>query len=295
MEAAENPTLLEDASTPDSLTQAIETEGDVFTETESLESDAGEESEQPTVELGTIAQLMGLSEDDLDVDDDGTVVFRSKIDGQESKAKASEVKTSYQKQGHLDNELRAVNQQKEALKAQESQFNQDKTQKIQQFEDINRVAYNKLQNDYQNIDWNTMREEDPAEWSAKQSEFQKQNNEIQTALGQVAQYRQHEQQQKELTERARIPDVIPEWKDSSVAEKERNELSVYMAENSINPEVANYADGIAVLRKAKLYDDLSKSKPEINKLVTKAPKVSKPGVKSTPKPAEKSIEDIFYS
>lgn len=294
MEAAENPTLLEDASTPDSFTQEAEIEGDVL-ETESLESDAGEESDQPTVELSTIAQLMGLTEDDLDVDEDGTVVFKSKIDGQESKAKASDIKTSYQLKGHLDNELRTVKQQKEALKAQETQFNQEKSQKIQQFEDINRVAYNKLQNEYQNIDWNTLREEDPAEFAAKQSEFQQRNNEIQTALAQVSQYRQYEQQQQEAAERARLPEVIPEWSDNAVAEKERSELTSYIAENNINPKIALYADGIAVLRKAKLYDDLARSKPEVNKLVKKAPKISKPGVKAPVKPAEKSIEDVFYN
>lgn len=294
MEAVENPTLLEDASIPDSFTQETEIEGDVSSETESLESDAGEESDQPTVELSTIAQLMGLSEDDLDVDDDGTVVFKSKIDGQESKAKASDVKTSYQLKGHLDNELRSVKQQKEALKAQETQFNQEKTQKIQQFEDINRVALTKLQGEYQRIDWNTLREEDPAEFAAKQSEFQQRNNEIQTALAQVVQYRQYEQQQEEAVERARLPEVIPEWKDNAIAEKERNDISNYIAENNINPRLATTADGIAMLRKAKLYDDLIKSKPEVTKLVKKAPRISKPGTKPPVRQAEKSIEDVFY-
>jgi len=297
---AEKPTLEEDASNQELETtqpepEAVQPTEEGKAEAEPLDGDVSEDQDQPTVELSSIAQALGLEVDDLDVDENGQVVLNAKIDGMQSKAKFKDSLATYQKQGHLDNRLREVNQREENLKAQETSLTQESNQRLQQFDDLNQVALSKLQSEYQSIDWNQLRVSDPAEFSAKQVEFQARNNEIQQSLAWVANQRQEAEQQNIAVEAQKLPNLIPEWKDKAVAEKEMGELKQYLVSNNINPGIANYADGMLLLKKAKAFDALNDSKPEIQKLVTRAPKVSKPGNQTKPVSAPKSDADYYYS
>lgn len=58
-------------------------------------------------------------------------------------------------------------------------------------------------------------------------------------------------------EAARLPDVIPEWKDEKVASREREELKSYLLDSGVAEEELGAlvrASHIAVLRKAMLFD-----------------------------------------
>ena len=266
-------------------------EGIFSQETGEPEGGATDESTLTTADL---AQYFGVEEDALDVDEDGSVVVRTKVDGKEGKAKLADVLKSYQVQGHLDNKSREVKQREQQLEQQLTQAQEQTKQRLDQLDNGIGVAQQQLMQDAQRIDWNALRQEDPAEFAAKAAEFQQRRD----ALTQQFQYIQAQRQQALSAEQAkevqRLPSVIPEWTDQNVASKEKAEVSAYMQETGINPAIANYADGIAVMRKAMLYDRLQKSKPEVQKLVRNAPKVSRPGTKGKQTPQPQSIEDVFY-
>jgi hypothetical protein len=81
-------------------------------------------------------------------------------------------------------------------------------------------------------------------------------------------------------EAARLPELIPEWKDASVAQKERADIrdwAIKAGYEASEIDSINKASVVAALRKAMLFDKLQSSKPEIENKVRLAPKLVKPG------------------
>lgn len=291
-QASESSVLMNDAVDAAPKAEAAKTNKETMTQS----GDAGDETQkQLTVELPVIAQALGLEESDLDIDDDGKVVFKTKIDGQIGKAKPKESIATYQKQGHLDGRLREVNQREEAIKAKEAALYQAYQDNVQKFAGLNKAALSEIAKEYQSIDWAALRAHDPAEWAAKRAEFQEKAGKIQNALT-WAEKQREESGLVELAEEAkRIPDVLPEWNDPDVREKERADLAKYLTANKMNPKIANYADVLVLLKKAKAFDELNQKKADVTKLVRVAPKTSAPGASSKGNERPKAIEDLFYS
>lgn len=147
------------------------------------------------------------------------------------------------------------------------------------------VIWHTLAPEIQNTDWNKLAVEDPAQWAVK---MQLANN-VNAKLNQIKQERirvteeqakeQHKQLQKviqESNETLKDPiKGIPGWNQEVYGRV----LTYGQAEGFKAEEVNTITDPrvIKLLWKASKYDDLQKAKPAVEKLVTKVPKVSKPG------------------
>lgn len=87
--------------------------------------------------------------------------------------------------------------------------------------------------------------------------------EQQTIHWQMHQEAEHRRQQEQAVQYARLPEVIPEWKDQKVREKESAELWHYLVGLGRNPEElknALNADDFAIARKAWLWDKMQQGK-----------------------------------
>jgi hypothetical protein len=144
----------------------------------------------------------------------------------------------------------------------------------------------KLMAEYQSVDWDRLRVTDPAEWTAKQVEFQRTQQELQQAgqaVGQQLRYAkeqqgQQEQQWRQQTlqqERAAMLDAVPEWQDESRMKGDLTEIVEYakgagFSEEELQDVVFNRH--VQTLRKAMLYD---KGQTVAEKKVKTAPKVQR--------------------
>jgi len=296
----ESETVLNESETTETELQntqeseAAQTEEDNGESSESEPSDASKDQDQPNIELSSIALALGLDESDLDIDEDGLVVYKSKIDGQESTAKARDTLATYQKQGHLDNKLRDANVREENLKAQETNLQAQAQQRFQQSEDLNNIALRELYAESNQIDWQMLRDSDPGEFAAKQQDYKSREASIKQALGYTARQRQETEEANRQGEVEKAVSLMPGWNDPDVAKKEASELESYLSENKMNPILSNYADTYVLLKKAKAYDALTESKPEIKKLVNRAPKVGRKRAQAKPAETPKSDADYFY-
>ena len=281
--------------------EAVETEVPAEVEAEAEQEqkeDVQDDVTESQIELSTFAQILGVDEDRLDVDEDGTVYVKTKIDGQEGRAKFQDLVKSYQLEGHLNKQNMEVAEARKALQAQMEAVEQQAQARIQQLEDVSRLAYQELQREYQSIDWQTLRATDPAEFAAKVTEF----NQREARIGQALQHAQSERQQAEVQSQERFKDylreesqklqqAIPEWSKPEVAQKEKAELRTYAISHGFQPqEIDQLSDhrSVLVLRKAMMYDQLQKSKPEISKKVVKAHKLVKPGIATTKQERDQS-------
>lgn len=277
---------LDDADTDQSEVEANDSQG------------ANDESE--SLSLSDLAQYLGIDESKLDVSDDGLIV-KTKIDGEEGRAKFADLIKSYQLEGHLNKQNIAVSEKQKALEARQAEIERLAGEKLNRLEDLSRMAYNKLLSDYNAINWQELRQDDPAEYAARQNDFQRAQNEINQAFNQV-QYERQQQAVKQQEsyqnylsrEAGKLVEMIPSWSNSEIAQKEKSDIAAY-AKSDLGfsaDEISNIGDSriVNMMRKAMLYDKLQSTKPTIEKKVKSAPKLVKAGQSSNS--GDRNIADM---
>lgn len=285
--------------------EASETEAKAEPAETEVEVDAEEgegEGDGPSISLSDLSKYFGIDEQYLDVDEDGTVSIKTKVDGQEGKTKLKDLQTSYQLRQHLDNETRAVVEHQKAVRAQVYQIEQAIQARAQQVEKLAEAAQSQLTREFNGIDWQLLRQNDPGEYSALYQDFQNRQayiNEIaQSAASERKQLdAQKSQQHQELlqSEWQAIPVAIPEWSDSSVMQREVSEIKQWAADNGYPPgevESAAYARHLATIRKAMLYDRMQSSKAAVESKVRVAPKLARPGQSAPSNSNESNLRNL---
>lgn len=263
-----------------------------------------EPAQEPQVEevpISSIEQLLEAQGYDPDWFDSLEVPV--KINGQPGKAKLADVKASFQIQQAAEQRLAEA---KERARAETSAIAQRREELNQQFNvtaTLIQQAEKLLQGDVSKVNWDKLRNDDPAEFSARQLEYSQRLAQIEQMKNAArAQYQQTQGQfQAEESERTRqrlaeesekLFQKIPEWKDPEKAKTEKQMLAEYLIGSGMTQEeVASATDHrlIVMARKAMLYDKGQNNAEVAKKKVMTIPKVMKPGATKTPEQT-KSIQ-----
>lgn len=284
-------------------------------EAEEVSEDAVEEETEPQIELSDLAGYLGIEADRLDVDDDGAVLVRTKIDGEEGNAKFSDLIKSHQLEGHLNKQNMEVVEAKKALETRQSELESQSQAKFEEAETLIGIAMNELTQEYEKVDWNGLRTEEPAEYAALQSDYAARKQVISDALGKVQLEKQQQETQysQELqthlqAEDAKLYKAVDGWDNAETAKQEFSDVMSYL-QNSygystenlygtydqsgrlVQPGISDHKI-VVMARKAMLYDQLQQAKPVVNKKVRKAPKIAKPGAAKKVDPDAKKREEL---
>lgn len=295
-------------------TQDDESEADDSTEEAAEAEDTEDESEADdaqteSLELSDLAEYLGLEQDRLDVGDDGELRVKTKVDGEEGTAKLADLIKSYQLEGHLNKQNMEVAEQKKALAQKQEQFETQMQEKLNQAEDLIKISWQQLESESntEQLDRQLAEGEiSEGEYALQKMRFQEKQNKLAQMYQQIQQERQQysgvseERRQQTLAEeQQKLYQAIPEWQDPDTAKKERNEIMQYAkAIGFRDEEVSSFTDHRAVvaLRKAMMFDNLQKSKPDLSKKVKRAPKITKPGQpKSKEESGDKKVKDLRRS
>lgn len=283
--------VAEEAETEEVTAQA-ETEGEQpevkaeSTETEQPEADAVELPDS----FDGLAEAIGVDTDKLK-----GLKVRVKIDGQESSVPLAEVLKSYQLEGHVNRKSMELAEQRKAFEAEATAKQTELQTRLQQADSLLSNVEQGLLAQFNAINWDDLRQNDPAEFAAKRQEFAEQYQRVQAAKQQVlieAQRMQTEHKQKMQnqlqetlkSEHTALLNKLPEWKDETKAKAEKDAIRGYLESAGFaNEELSNISDHRAILiaRKAMLYDQMQGKKPELTKKVINLPKVQKPGATKT--------------
>jgi len=246
--------------------------------------DAPTEEEQPQVELSKVASYLGLDESAVDVDENGELTFRTKIDGKDGHAKLADLVKSYQLEGHLNKRNMEVVEREKSLKAQQADLDSQHSAKLQQAEDLTALALQQLTGEFNSINWQELRATDPGEYAARQAEYQQRHSNISQKLQQVQEQRSYvdpeKMQQVLKEENVKLVDYIPAWSDPEIAAKEKGKVADYaMKQGYSQAQISKIysASDVSMLYKAMKYDELQQAKPTIKQKIVKAPKFVKAG------------------
>jgi flagellar basal body rod protein FlgC len=272
--------------------QTIEkTKGEVQSESD-LVSQLQKETEEPEEEEAVEAAEEDEPEDEVEVEVEDEVVeietpqvYTVKIDGDEHEVTLDELRNGYQRQADYTRKSQSLAEQRKAYEANLEAVQNERGQYSQALEILSQQQGAELKS-FENIDWETLKEDDPMEYMQKRIDFQDTRDRINTVKEEQSRVNQQHQQEvsqivteKLQVEAGKLSKELPEYADPS--SNLRNEIREYTLGLGFSPEDV---DGITdhrvvlVLHKAMLADKGSKASSKKSKTV---PKVVKSGTPQT--------------
>jgi hypothetical protein len=270
------------------LNEAQADEPETTDEPEKVDAEEGEGETPNEYQLADVAKLLGADESVLDVDEDGSITVKTKIDGAEGKVKFADLIKSYQLQGHVDKQVReAAEVRKQA---------QEYVQQVQQQTQAQQAVIGKIAeakaietqlSQYQGINWNALEDSDPVQAMKLQRQFGELKQAYQAKVADINQTQSYIQQQQSdqtaaslETERQALMKACPEWSSEAVATKEKQAIAEDLkARGYSERDIQGLSDHKAVLlaRDAMLYRQQKAANQTAEKQVRQAPKIIKPG------------------
>ena len=272
--------------------------------TEDQQDDQPEpESETPEYQLSDLAKLLGADESALDVDEDGSVLVKTKVDGVEGKAKFADLLKSYQLQSHVDKQVREAAEIRKAA--------QEQAQAVQQQIEVQQAVIGKIAEikaveaeyqQYRAINLDQLIDSDPVQalkvqrhMQALQERHAALTNEANQAANFVQQQRAQQSTAVLQQEAQALMRAIPDWADSKKAEAERDAIKADLKSRGYTDrDIESLSDHKAVLlaRDAMLYRQLKAGNSNTEKQVRAAPKIVKPGSSQSANKDVKTIQNL---
>ena len=278
------------------ISQLLGPEEDNQEETEALdpemdqdESEYEEEGEQPEAEDDDESELDeddGEEEASQELPDDLTV--KVKVDGEEMEVTLAELRNGYSRTSDYTRKAQALAEERKAFQSEAETIRQERAQYA---ELLPLLQQQLMQQASAEPDWDSLYNEDPIEAARLERQWRKSREEqsyrlqaIQAEQQRLAQEAAADQaraiQAFVEEERAKLPDVIPEWKNQETMVREAKELREWaIAQGLTEQEVDSLrqASHVALIRKAMLYDK-GKTRVQQSKNAPKKPgKVIRPG------------------
>ncbi len=263
------------------------------TQDEPLEEDALED--EPEVEEES-------EEEQLDEDEEVETeeVYSVKVDGEEMEVSLDELVNGYSRQSDYTRKTQELASQRDQMAQMQQQWateiSQAQAERQQYMEALGQFVQNSMAGleQYANVDWESLKEEDPIGFVTKKEEFRDAQERVRQAQAQQGVEQQKQQAEfakvKQMAlqeEHKRLVEAVPEWNDPDKRGEMAKELSSYaLSQGFKKEELEELIDhrSLIVLMKAAKYDALQKSDVKAKKIKNK-PKVIRAG-KGTNKKAD---------
>lgn len=275
-------------------------------ETEALDPETGDEDEAEEYEE---VEADGQTEDELETEDSELqdedsneeatqelsedLTIKVKVDGEEVEVTLAELRNGYSRTADYTRKATALANERKTLQAEVESIRNERAQ----YEQLLPALRMQLeQAAAAEPDWDNLYEEDPIEaarlerhWRKSREEQAQKLQAIQAEQQRLQQENAKEQQRAMAAfieaERAKLPEVIPEWKNQETLVREVNDLRNWAVSQGLSEQEVNslqQASHIAILRKAMLFDKGSKTVAESKTPTTKkVARIVKPGSKGT--------------
>lgn len=275
-------------------------------ETEALDPGMGDETE---VEEYDEADADGQAEEELDTEDSELtdesneevvtqelpedLTIRVKVDGEEVEVTLAELRNGYSRTADYTRKATALANERKALQAEVETIRNERAQYEQLLPALRQQLEQAAATE---PDWDRLYEEDPIEAARLERHWRKSREEqthklkaIEAEQQRLLQERAKEQQRAMTAfieaERAKLPEVIPEWKNQETLVREVTDLRNWALSQGLTEQDVNslqQASHIAILRKAMLFDKGTKTVAESKAPATKkVARIVKPGSKGT--------------
>lgn len=271
--------------------EAVEEVGDE--PVKSGDTDEEGSQEQEGIEAGVLAEVLGIEDKGIAVDEEGRPLFTVKVDGEDRTVPLPELLRGYSGQEVFTRKSQQLAEERQRFEQQRQQELQGFTTKAQAIDQVLAEHQEEVLSQYAKEDWDTLRKEHPEEFAARRTEYaelyQKIGQRREAVQGEVLQL--HDQarqeafqtrQQTAVDEGKKLRAAVKEWDTDEKAIKGAQAVEKFLRESyGFTPEIlANTLDHRAYLVAidAMRWRLQHKQEPVTRQRVVKAPKVLKPGV-----------------
>ena len=262
--------------------------------------DESDESEEDDEEDGD-----GLeeSEEEDESGDDDIALYTVRVNGEEIEVTEDELVKGYSRQADYTKKTQELSEQRRNIEQLESQYNsqlgQMQQERQQYMDGLNQLIQQSMGGleQFSNIDWNRLKEEDPIEFITKRDEYREAQERVRSGQHQYTLEQQKQagemqalQQQVLQQEHAQMVQKIPEWGDPTQQKVLATGLREYATgQGYTEEEIGSLVDhrSLIVLMKAQKYDELQRADVKTKKVKNK-PRVVRSGKGSGKKEANKS-------
>jgi len=274
-----------------------EEESQPIEEDESFEEESKEEEEAEEAE----------EESEESDEESEETLYAVTVNGEEQQVTLDELMSGYSRQSDYTRKTQDVAKERKQMGELQAQYasemHQARAERQQYLESLNQIISNTASNldRFTNIDWESIKENDPVEYVTKREEFREAQEKVQAMQQEhyVAHQRQLEDENKLRStalheENKRLADVIPEWSDPDKQKKLVSTIRNYAAEQGFSEQELNSLvdhRSLIVLMKAQKYDAMQKSDVKSKKLKNK-PNVIRSGKGITRSSSDKSKRTV---
>jgi len=259
-------------------------------ENEQLETEATDEGEEAVEASADEADVEAVEEPEGDEDADeaptAAQTFRVKVDGEEVEVPLDELLKGYSRTADYTRKTQAIAEARKAAEVEMAQAREERQRYAQTLQVLEAQLRSAQPPD---IDWDKLYQENPLEW-VRQRELVRTRQEQQAWVDNqrralAEKQALEEQQAAEQTlesERAKLLEQLPEWRDATKARAEKAKIVSYATERLgfTADEISDLYDARAVLalRKAMLYDELMTRQKDLRPKIQQKARPMKAGV-----------------
>ena len=210
--------------------------------------------------------------------------YTVKVDGSEMEVTLDELLRGYQREADYTRKTSELSLEKSRHNDMMQQSQSEINQKLSKLTELTSAAQQELQNEYSNIDFEKLYEDDPAEAARLEHKMRKRAENLQQIQRETQENQMNEFQRYIQEQQAKVATLIPEFADPAKASKMKSDMRTYLTKLGYNDkEIASVYDSrqVMLIKDAMAFDKLKKSNVRVTKKVAKAPKVLKPGVAKT--------------
>jgi len=267
-----------DESTEDSNEE--ETQLEASNEEEESNDEATEEESEADLEAiaegdeQTWESVLGVDEGKLHYDDEGNIAgVNVKVDGESSTIDMNDLIAGYQTNKSVTQRSQAFAEERKTFDSEKEQVEQVYRSKLDTVDMLTRHLEKRLIGDFETINWEQLRNEDPAEYAALRQDYATKASELQnikTAIqtdsdsqkGEVNTQNQVKQKEYVDGQRAKMIENNPTWQDEAVFTADMNAHKTFLGETYgfTDQEFDTVFDSriIELMKDAKKYHDGSK-------------------------------------
>ena len=272
-EVSEKPEAVEDEVEETASEEPLEADADEVEVTAETEDDEVEEVEYDEPEAEPEPEEAPAE-----------LTYRVRVGDEEVDVPVSELTNSYMRQSDYTRKTQQVAEQRKAAEAELAEASAQRQRYAEQLATVQQaLSQQEPTQEY----WDQLYQSDPLEYTRQRDLMRERKDALEQV--QIEQKRIQDEQHAQLQaaaqkrlaeEQERMKELIPEWLDPEVAQREKNQVVTYAQRVGYSDEeLAQVSDARAVslIRKAMLYDELMSKKPAAQKKAQKAPKMTKGG------------------
>ena len=211
-------------------------------------------------------------------------IYTVTIDGTDYEVTQDELIQGYQRNADYTRKTQELAAERQQSSDFVERSKKDVEQKIARLDELNKSAQVQLQQEYAQIDFEKLYDEDPVEAARLEHKMRKKNEQLQQVQQQTNQL-QMEEFQKYLDEQQKQLNIkVPEMNHPEKGTQFRKQMRDYLSNMGFKgQEIDSIYDHryVMLVKDAMNYRNLQKAKPEIKKKAVNAPKVVRGGVSKT--------------